>query len=39
LGDVARVDRVVVRWPSGAVSTLADLEVNRLIVIEEPEGD
>jgi hypothetical protein len=39
LGDVARVDRVVVRWPSGAVSTLADVEANRLIVIEEPEGD
>ncbi len=39
LGEVARVDRVEVRWPSGAVSTLADVEANQLIVIDEPEAD
>ena len=39
LGHAAKVDRVVVRWPSGAVSTLEDVEANQLIVIDEPATD
>jgi hypothetical protein len=35
LNDAKRVDLVEIRWPSGAVDTLKDLEVNRLYVIEE----
>jgi len=35
LGDATKVDLVEIRWPSGAVDTLKDLDVNRLYVIEE----
>jgi hypothetical protein len=35
LGDATKVDLLEIRWPSGAVDTLKDLDVNRLYVIEE----
>ncbi len=35
LNDAKKVDLVEIRWPSGAVDTLKDLDVNRLYVIEE----
>ena len=35
LGEAKKVDLVEIRWPSGAVDTLKDLDVNRLYVIEE----
>jgi enediyne biosynthesis protein E4 len=35
LGDVHRVDRIEVRWPSGVVQTLAGLAANRYVTIEE----
>ncbi len=35
LGDATKVDLMEIRWPSGAVDTLKDLDVNRLYVIEE----
>ncbi|MGA7107299.1 MAG: CRTAC1 family protein [Terracidiphilus sp.] len=35
LGDAKKVDVVEIRWPSGAVDTLKDLDVNRLYVVEE----
>jgi enediyne biosynthesis protein E4 len=35
LGEAKRVDLVEIRWPSGAVDTLKDLDVNRLYVVEE----
>jgi hypothetical protein len=35
LNDAKKVDMVEIRWPSGAVDTLKDLDVNRLYVIEE----
>ena len=35
LNDAKRVDLVEIRWPSGAVDTLRDLDVKRLYVIEE----
>jgi hypothetical protein len=35
LGDAKKVDLLEIRWPSGAVDALKDLEVNRLYVIQE----
>jgi hypothetical protein len=35
LGDANKVDEVEIRWPSGAVDTLKDLDVNCLHVIQE----
>jgi hypothetical protein len=35
LGEAKKVDLVEIRWPSGAVDTLKDLDVNRLVVVEE----
>jgi hypothetical protein len=39
LGDTQVIDRLEVRWPSGVISTLTEVEANRLLVIDEPEGD
>ena len=39
LGDAEVVDRVVVRWPSGAVQTLVDVAANQIIeVLEEDDA-
>ncbi len=35
LNDAKKVDLVEIRWPSGVVDTLKDLDVNRLYVVEE----
>jgi hypothetical protein len=35
LGEAKKVDLVEIRWPSGTLDTLKDLDVNRLYVIEE----
>ena len=35
LGAAKKADLVEIRWPSGTVDTLKDLDVNRLFVIEE----
>jgi len=35
LGEAKKVDVVEIRWPSGAVDTLKELDVNRLYVVEE----
>ena len=35
LGEARKVDLVQISWPSGAVDTLKDLDVNRLYVVEE----
>jgi hypothetical protein len=35
LGEAKKVDLVEIRWPSGAVDSLKDLDVNRLYVIQE----
>ena len=35
LNEAKKVDLVELRWPSGAVDTLKDLDVNRLYVVEE----
>ena len=36
LGEAERIRKVEIRWPSGAVQTLADLPVNRRFVVTEP---
>jgi len=35
LGEAKKADLVEIRWPSGAVDMLKDLDVNRLYVVEE----
>jgi hypothetical protein len=35
LGQAKKVDRLEIRWPSGATDTLKDLDANRLYVIQE----
>jgi hypothetical protein len=35
-GDATRIDRVEVRWPSGAVQTLRDVDADQRLVVEEP---
>jgi enediyne biosynthesis protein E4 len=35
LNDAKKVDLIDIRWPSGAVDTLKELDVNRLYVIQE----
>ena len=35
LGDATRIDRLTIRWPSGAVQTLDDLAADRHVVITE----
>ncbi len=36
VGQAQRVDRIEVRWPSGAVQSLRDVPVDQLLVVEEP---
>ena len=38
LGDYTTVDSVLVHWPAGDISRLADLEINTLHVIREEAG-
>ena len=38
LGQAERVDEIQVLWPSGRQQTLTDLEVDQVLLIEEPEG-
>ncbi|MGH8246200.1 MAG: CRTAC1 family protein, partial [Gammaproteobacteria bacterium] len=38
LGKAARVDRVVVRWPSGIEDAIQNVPANREIVVEEGRG-
>jgi hypothetical protein len=37
LGHVDRIDRLLVRWPSGREQVLEGLSVDRVLVLEEPE--
>ena len=36
LGEASKVDRVEIRWPSGARSTLSGLEIGREHEVVEP---
>lgn len=38
-GEADRIDRLTVRWPSGAETVLEDLEVDRDLPITEPDED
>jgi hypothetical protein len=37
LGPADGVDKLVVRWPSGIVQTLENIEVNRILPVREPD--
>jgi hypothetical protein len=36
LGTAARVEELEIRWPSGTLQTLRDIETNRIIEVREP---
>ena len=38
LGSDERVNRITVRWPSGTVQSLNDIEANQVLEIEEPRS-
>ena len=37
LGSAQRLERLTIRWPSGAEQVLTDLAVDRVLTVEEPE--
>jgi hypothetical protein len=37
LGKAAKVDKIVIQWPSGIRQTLTDVEVNQTLVVTEPQ--
>ena len=37
LGPATTIDKLIVRWPSGVVQTLADQPVDRVLTLEEPK--
>jgi len=38
LGNIEKLDRLTVKWPSGRQQVLEAVAVNRILVVEEPEG-
>jgi len=38
LGKSTRVEKIVIRWPSGLVETLSDLPANQYYVVREGSG-
>jgi len=38
LGDAVRMDRVEIKWPSGAMDTLSGLAADRFYVVREGQG-
>jgi len=38
LGDAAQVDRLEVRWPSGRITRMENVEADRLLTITEPDA-
>ncbi|MBX3442468.1 MAG: VCBS repeat-containing protein [Planctomyces sp.] len=39
LGDIERADRIVIRWPSGATSEIADLDADCLVEVVEGQPE
>ena len=39
LGETTLIDKVEIRWPSGRVQELQDLEINQLHEIHEPDEE
>jgi enediyne biosynthesis protein E4 len=37
LGKQPKIDELVVRWPGGKTSELAEVEIDRLIEVKQPE--
>jgi enediyne biosynthesis protein E4 len=37
LGPASSIDKLIVRWPSGIVQTLANQPVDRVLIVEEPK--
>ncbi|MEX2211905.1 MAG: FG-GAP-like repeat-containing protein [Gaiellaceae bacterium] len=37
LGDARRVSELVVRWPGGAETSVADVKANRVVAVDRPE--
>ena len=38
LGDVARVERIDVRWPAGDVETIRDVAADQIVTVTEGKG-
>jgi hypothetical protein len=38
LGNSPRADKLEIRWPSGAVDTLQDIEANQILTVTESRG-
>jgi len=38
LGNAERAEKIVIRWPSGLVETLKDLQANQFYVVREGSG-
>ncbi len=38
LGDVARIDRVEIRWPDGAIDTATGVAADRFYIAREGQG-
>jgi hypothetical protein len=38
VGERRKVDRIEVRWPSGRVSKMENVEVNQVVTVTEPEA-
>jgi hypothetical protein len=38
LGSAQKADRLEIRWPSGAVDTIADIEANHILTVREGAG-
>jgi enediyne biosynthesis protein E4 len=37
LGGSTKIDKLVVRWPSGREQALVNLDVDRVVLVEEPK--
>jgi hypothetical protein len=38
MGQAARAERLEIRWPSGAVDALQDIEANQILTVTEGRG-
>ena len=38
LGDAQRADRLEIRWPSGAVESIEDIQANQILTVKEAAG-
>ena len=38
LGDLAKVDRIDVRWPGGRIETIRDVAADQIVTVTEGKG-